>query len=413
MLEAARSAKAVWRRAETFYPGMPAPDLVPIDTWRKLSDRRLAQRRRTDLNRGNAGGYAPLRTVIAEYLNASRGTRCTPDQVIVVSGTRQAFDLAARVLVEENEAIWVEDPGNPDARRVFEAAGAVVTPVPVDQKGLIVSEGVARAPRARLAYVTPSRHYPLGYPMAEARRIELLQWAGSHNSWIIEDAHDSDHRYSGRPEPALQGMSDGRDRVIHVGTFSNAMFASLRLGYMIVPDVVVDAFRAARALSDRHQSTHDQAVLTDFIAEGHFVRHVRRTRVAYAERQECLLDRLSLETDEFIRAAYEPTGMSVVGWLPPAVSDVDLARLLATAGIYAPPLSSFAAEPQPTGALILGYTGFLTPRIKYGAKVMGSTLRTLKRDHQLSRHEPSAFSQAGVTHLPERPAPDEYADLAV
>lgn len=368
-------AKAYWRRPEAFYPGLPALELLPLETWRKLSDKRLAHRRRSDLGYGNPGGYGPLRMVIAEYLTASRGVRCRPEQVIVVSGSQQGIDLATRLLVDDGEDVWIEDPGYGGARSAFVAAGANVIPVPVDQEGMVVSEGVTRAPHARLAYVTPSHQYPLGHPMSMERRRQLLDWAEANNSWIIEDDYDSELRYSGRPQPALQGMAEGRNRVIYVGTFSKALFPSLRLGYMVVPDEHVDAFLVARSLTDRHQATLDQAILADFITEGHFMRHVRRSRVAYAERQECLLDRLAHETPGLITAQPDPAGMSLVGWLPPGVSDTYVAERLAAAGLFAPPLSYYSMEPQPRGALVLGYSGFSPSRIKYGATKLGSTVR--------------------------------------
>ncbi|WP_368680834.1 PLP-dependent aminotransferase family protein (plasmid) [Rhodococcus opacus] len=388
MIAAPAFEKAFWRRPEAFYPGLPALELLPLETWRKLSDKRLAQPRRTYLGYGHPGGYGPLRMVIAEYLSGSRGVRCRPEQVIVVSGSQQGIDLTTRVLVDEDEEIWIEDPGYGGARSVFQAAGADVIPVPVDQDGLVVSEGVARAPHARLAYVTPAHQYPLGHPMSMSRRKELLQWATTNNSWIIEDDYDSEFRYNGRPQPALQGMPGG-NRVIYVGTFSKVLFPSLRLGYIVVPDELIDAFLVARSLSDRHQSTLDQAVLTDFIVDGHFTRHIRRSRVAYAERQECMLDRLAHETPGYIHAAPDPAGMSLVGWLPPGVSDLQLAERLAAGGIYAPPLSYFAMEPQPRGALMLGYTGFAPLRIKFSAKKMGSTVREVLGNRRPPTPRPS------------------------
>ncbi|MUL49412.1 PLP-dependent aminotransferase family protein [Mycobacterium sp. CBMA293] len=381
MMSAPPFAKAFWRRPEAFYPGLPDYDLLPLDTWRKLSDKRLNQPRRTYLGYGNPGGFGPLRLIIAEYLSANRGVRCRPDQVIVVSGSQQGLDLAARVLVDEGDDVWIEDPGYGGARSVYQAVGASVVPVPVDQDGLVVSAGVQRSPHARMAYVTPSHQYPLGHPMSTMRRQELLQWATTNESWIIEDDYDSEFRYSGRPQPALQGMSNGGDRVIYIGTFSKVLFPSLRLGYLVVPDELVDAFLMARSLTDRHQSTLDQAILADFIADGHFTRHVRRSRVAYAERQQCMLDRLAQETPGLIHATQDPAGMSLVGWLPPEVSDVRLADKLAAAGIYAPPLSYYAMEPQPRGALMLGYTGFAPLRIKFSAMKLGATVREALGNH--------------------------------
>jgi GntR family transcriptional regulator/MocR family aminotransferase len=367
--------KAFWRRPEPFYPGLPDYDLLPLDTWRKLSDKVLGQPRRTYLGYGSPGGYWPLRMVIAEYLAASRGVRCRAEQVIIVSGSQQGIDFATRVLVDEGEDIWMEDPGYDGARSVFRAAGANVVPVPVDHEGMIVSEGIARAPHGRLAYITPSHQYPLGHPMSISRRRELLAWATANQAWIIEDDYDSEFRYSGRPQPALQGMQDGSNRVIYVGTFSKVLFPSLRLGYMVVPEKLIYALLAARSLSDRHQSTLSQAVLTDFIVGGHFVRHVRRSRVAYAERQECMLVRLAHEAPGLIQASSDPAGMSLVGWLPPGVPDLNVAERLAAVGIYAPPLSYFAMEEQPRGALVLGYTGFTPHRIRFGARKLGATIR--------------------------------------
>jgi GntR family transcriptional regulator/MocR family aminotransferase len=381
MVAARPFEKAFWRRPEAFYPGLPAYELLPLETWRKISSKLLAQPRRAYLDYGKAGGYGPLRVAVAEYLSASRGVRCRPEQVIIVSGSQYGIDLATRVLVDEGEEVWIEDPGYRGARSVFQAAGVSVVPVPVDQDGLVVSEGLARAPLARLAYVTPSHQYPLGHPMAMSRRKELLNWATTNNSWIIEDDYDSEFRYSGRPQPALQGTAHGGNRVIYVGTFSKVLFPSLRLGYMVVPDELVDAFLAARSLSDRHQSTLDQAVLADFMADGHLMRHIRRSRLAYAERQECMLKWLSLETPGYIRAEADPAGMSLVGWLTPEVSDLHLAERLAAAGIYASPLSYFAIEPQPRGALLLGYTGFASHQIKFGVKKLGSTAREVLGSH--------------------------------
>jgi GntR family transcriptional regulator/MocR family aminotransferase len=398
MVAAPAFTKAPWRRPDAFFPGLPDYDLVPLNTWRKLSDKQLSQLERTHLGYGHPGGFGPLRIVIAEYLSASRGLRCRPEQVIVVSGSQQGIDLATRVLVDEGEQVWMEDPGYGGARGVFEATGASVVPVPVDEDGLVVSEGLARAPHARLAYVTPSHQYPLGYPMSLTRRKELLAWANANESWIIEDDYDSEFRYSGRPQPALQGMANGGDRVIYMGTFSKVLFPSLRIGYMVVPENLIDAFLVARSLTDRHQSTLDQAVLADFIVEGHFMRHVRRSRVAYAERQEYMLNRLAMEVPGLIQANPDPAGMSLVGWLPTGISDRQVAERLAGVGIYTPPLSYFAAEHQPQGALILGYTGFAPLRIKFGVKKLAVTVREYVHDLRVAdtRLNPATLAPTGT-----------------
>jgi GntR family transcriptional regulator / MocR family aminotransferase len=375
MASAPTFQKTFWRRPEAFYPGLPDYDLFPLDVWRKLNGSRLAHPPHTYLGYGQPGGFGPLRAIIAEYLAANRGVQCRPEQVIIVSGSQQGIDLTTRVLVDEGEEIWMEDPGYAGARGLFDAAGAKVVPVSVDRDGMIVADGVVRAPHARLAYVTPSHQYPLGHTMSPARRRELLAWATENRAWIIEDDYDSEIRYSGRPQPALQGMASDQSCVIYIGTFSKVLFPSLRTGYMIVPEELVDAFLAARSLSDRHQSTLDQAILADFIVDGHLMRHLRRTRAAYAERQECMLEELGREVAGLIHAAADPAGMSLVGWLPPGVSDLHLAERLAAAGIYAPPLSYFSMQPQPRGALLLGYTGFSPEAIRYGMKKFGAVVR--------------------------------------
>lgn len=384
MISAPPVPKAFWRRPEAFYPGLPAFELLPLDTWRKLSDRRLSSPKRGYLGYGHPGGFGPLRMVIAEYLSASRGVLCRPEQVIVVSGSQQGLDLATRVLVDEGESVWIEDPGYRGARSAFHAAGAKVVPVPVDREGMRVQDGITTAPDARLAYVTPSHQYPLGHTMSKERRTDLLAWAAKNGSWVIEDDYDSEFRYTGRPLSAMQGMPGG-DRVIYLGTFSKVLFPSLRLGYMVVPEDLIDAFLIARSLSDRQQSTLEQAILTDFISEGHFMRHIRRSRVAYAERQDCMLERLRHEAPGLITATADPAGMSLVGWLPDGVSDTVVAERLAAAGIYAPPLSYFAARQQERGALLLGYTGFAPPRIKFGMRKLGAVVReVVGRESQIA-----------------------------
>lgn len=391
MVSAPPVPKAFWRRPEAFYPGLPAFELLPLDTWRKLSDRRLSSPKRGHLGYGHPGGFGPLRMVIAEYLSASRGVICRPEQVIVVSGSQQGLDLATRVLVDEGESVWIEDPGYRGAQSAFHAAGAKVVPVPVDQDGLRVRDAIAMDADARLAYVTPSHQYPLGHTMSKERRTDLLTWAAEHKSWVIEDDYDSEFRYSGRPLSAMQGMPGG-DRVIYLGTFSKVLFPSLRLGYMVVPDDLIDAFLVARSLSDRQQSTLEQAILTDFISEGHFMRHIRRSRVAYAERQECMLERLQQEAPGLITATADPAGMSLMGWLPEGVSDTVVAERLAASGIYAPPLSYFSAQQQERGALLLGYTGFAPPRIKFGMKKLGAVVREV-----VGRESQIAHSQVAST----------------
>ncbi len=251
--------------------------------------------------------------------------RCEASQVIVVNGAQQAVDLAARVLLDPGDTAWVEDPGYQGARGALIAAGIRLAPVPVDAEGLDVRRGARAAPGARLVYVTPSHQYPLGVTMSLNRRLALLEWASASGAWILEDDYDSEYRYAGRPLAALQGL-DTAGRVIYVGTFSKVLFPALRLGYLVVPPELVDAFVAARALADRHSPSVTQAALADFIDGGHFARHVRRTRALYAERQAALVRAAQRTLGGLLEVAPAEAGMHLMGWLPVGVDDRVAAR---------------------------------------------------------------------------------------
>jgi GntR family transcriptional regulator/MocR family aminotransferase len=269
---------------KAFRPGIPALDAFPYELWARLMARRWRRPQRALLGYGDPAGYRPLREAIAAYLGEARAVRCRAEQVIVVAGSQQALDLTARMLLDEGEGAWIEDPGYLGARGALVGAGARLAPIPVDGEGLDVAAGEVSSPAARLVYVTPSHQYPFGVTMSLPRRLALLKWASQAGAWVIEDDYDSEYRYAGRPLAALQGL-DSEGRVIYLGTFSKVLFPALRLGYMVVPPDLVDAFMAARALSDRHCPVLDQAALADFIGDGHFARHIRRMRALYAERQ--------------------------------------------------------------------------------------------------------------------------------
>jgi GntR family transcriptional regulator/MocR family aminotransferase len=276
--------------------------------------------------------------------------------VIVVNGSQQALDLAARVLLDPGDAVWLEEPGYLGARAALVGAAARIVPVPLDREGLSVTEGERDAPSARMVCVTPSHQYPTGVTMSAGRRLSLLQWAARADAWILEDDYDSDFRYASRPLACLQGMDAG-GRVVYIGTFSKTLFPALRLGYLIVPLHVAGAFRAARAVCDRHSPTIDQAVLADFIGEGHFGRHVRRMRALYEERQVALVDAgRALEGLIDIRPA--EAGLHLVGWLPPGVSDRPAAAALKGEGVEALAFSPHYIRSTERDALLLGYAAF-------------------------------------------------------
>jgi GntR family transcriptional regulator / MocR family aminotransferase len=291
----------------------------------------------------------------------------------VVSGSQQALDLAARVLLDPGDAVWVEDPGYMGARGALSGAGARLVPVPVDGEGLEVAEGIAREPGARLTCVTPSHQYPLGVTMSLGRRLELLGWANRSGAWVVEDDYDSEYRYTGRPLEALQGL-DGEGRVLYVGTFSKVLFPALRLGYLVVPPDLIDAFVSARELTDRHPPTVDQVVLADFISEGHFVRHLRRMRALYAGRQAALVEEAARELGGLLDVYPTAAGMHLVGWLPEGVDDREATRRAANFGVEAPPVSLYGSLPGGRGGLMLGYAAFAEGEMRGGVRRLAAAL---------------------------------------
>lgn len=364
------------RAQRAFEVGVPAFDAFPQIVWGRLMGQCWRHLHTQLLDYQDLAGFRPLREAIATYVGAARGVQCAAGQVIVVAGAQQAVDLAARVLLDPGDAAWIEDPGYLGARGVLVAAGARLTPVPVDEEGLRVDAGVERCPDARLAFVTPSHQFPLGITMSLRRRLTLLKWANDNNAWIIEDDYDSEYRYAERPLPALQGL-DAAGRVIYAGTFSKVLFPGLRLGYLVVPQDLVDAFVRARMFSDIHPPALEQAVLAEFMAEGHFARHVRRMRALYAERQAALVHAASRELAGLLELAPAAAGMHLVGWLPQGVNDRVAVQRAAAQGVWTSPLSLFGIEPVRHHALLLGYTAVDAREIVAGVHRLARALRSV------------------------------------
>jgi GntR family transcriptional regulator / MocR family aminotransferase len=310
-------------------------------------------------------GYPPFREAIAEYLGTVRGVRCEPSQILVTTGSQQALQLAAQVLLDPNDRICVEEPGYPGARQAFLSAGAQLVPIRVDRDGINVAEITRRGRDVRAAYVTPSHQYPMGMAMSAARRMLLLNWAVRSGAWIIEDDYDSEYRFASRPIASLQGL-DTDGRVIYIGTFSKVLFPALRLGYVVVPRDLVAAFSAARDAADIFSSILYQMVLTDFIREGHFARHIRRMRMLYMERRRALVKAIRLHVGHLLEVMGAEAGLHLVALLPRGINDVLVSRNAARKNISAIPLSSCYLRPPTRGGLILGYGGTNLRQIEDG-----------------------------------------------
>lgn len=355
-----------------FRVSLPALECFPTKVWSALVHRHLRHQTRQMMAYGEAAGHWPLREAIAEYLGAARAVRCEPSQVLITTGCQQGIHLAAQVLLDAGAHVWFEEPGYPGARQALRMAGAQIVPVPVDEEGLDVAEGIRRDRRARAAYVTPSHQYPLGMTMSASRRMQLLNWAARSGAGIIEDDYDSEFRFGARPFPSLQGL-DVSARVIYVGTFSKVMFPALRLGYVVVPANLVRAFTTLRDASDQFSSTLYQLVMTDFIREGHFARHIRRMRILYMERRKALVEAIGNKLNGDLEVVGSEAGMHLVALLPHGANDVAISTNAKEKGISVMPLASCYLKRCVRPGLILGYGGTDARQIDQGVR----TLKTL------------------------------------
>lgn len=356
-----------------FRVGLPALDHLPLGVWSKLVRRHWRGPPNDLLAYGDPMGYLPFREAIAEYLGVFRGVRCEASQIMITTGSQQALQLIAHVLLDPGCRVWMEEPGYPGAHQALSMAAARLSPVPVDQEGMDVAQGIQRWPDARAVYVTPSHQFPLGTTLSAARRLALLNWAARSGAWIIEDDYDSEFRFSGRPVPALQGL-DAEARVIYIGTFSKVLFPALRLGYMVLPKDLGEAFCVARDATDTFSSPLYQLVMADFLREGHFARHIRRMRKLYMQRRTALVQAIGKYIPEGLRIVASDTGMHLAAWLAPGVDDVAVSSSAAGKGVSVRPLSQCYLQPPGSSGLIFGYGGASVPQINVGIRELKSIL---------------------------------------
>jgi GntR family transcriptional regulator/MocR family aminotransferase len=339
------------------------PDLnhFPLAIWRKLSMRRLRTAVPALFDYAEQpAGYLPLRKEIAAYVARSRAVRCNPKQVVILNGSAQAIDLCARLLLDAGDEVAIENPCYQGARRIFTASGARLRPVRVDQDG-IITEDLGK--QARLVYVTPSHQFPAGVSLSLARRLELIEWARLHKAILIEDDYDSEYRYSGPPVPALQGLANGVP-VIYIGTFSKVMFPSLRIGYVIAPEQLVAPLGRAKWLADRHSPLLDQAVLSDFIAEGYLERHIRRMRRLYGRRRAALIEALDRHFGDGVKIRGDAAGMHLMV----RFDDHRIGERAADAGVQLAGSSSHYLSGAPRGEFIFGFSAIDERTIREGVR---------------------------------------------
>jgi len=359
-----------WRHGwGAFGVHQPALDEFPFRTWGGLVARHSLSPRAGAIHHVDPLGRERFREIISDYLRTSRGVRCDPEQIMIVSGSQQALEIASRVLLDAGDTAWVEEPGYRLTHAVLMGAGCQMAPVPVDDEGMDVAAGIKRFPKARVAFVTPSHQYPLGVTMSASRRLQLLNWAHSAGAWIIEDDYDSEYRYGSMPIASLQGL-DRNSRVIYIGTFSKVLFASLRLGYMVVPPDLVEPFRKVRFAMDIFPPYLYQEVLTDFIKEGHFARHIRRMRLLYGVRRTALEKCIREEFDDKVKIQGAKAGMHMAVALPAGLHDVEIAQRAAQNRVWLWPLSTNYLGKKKRHGFILGFGSAPAEHIPHAVRRM-------------------------------------------
>ncbi len=350
-----------------FATGLPAIDEFPWRDWARISARVFRERPAAALAYGDPQGLPELRAAIADHLGAARGIVCEPDQIVVVSGSQQGIDLTARVVAAPGDAAWFEEPGYGAARAALAAARLRVALVPADGDGIDVARGIAVAPEARLAVVTPSYHYPLGATLSLPRRRALLAWAHATGAWILEDDYYGDYRFAGRPQTPLHAL-DRNERVLYLGTFSKMLAPGLRLGYLVAPRPLVARLTELKSASDRYTPGLMQLVLARFIAEGRLAAHVRRMRAVYRDRRTALLAALARHAGDVLDVGEPPdAGLHIAVRLLPEVDDVAISQAARAQSVAAAPLSAYYARSPRVRGFVLGFAN--TPAAEAGPAV--------------------------------------------
>lgn len=356
-----------------FGVGQVAVDQFPLAIWSNLVARRSRNMDAKSFHYGDQMGSKSLRETIASYLRTARSVHCEAKQVMIVGGSQQALEISARVLLDRESSVWMEEPGYRLARHAFALTGCRLVPVPVDEEGMDVAAGIQRCRKARVAFVTPSHQFPLGVTMSASRRFQLLDWAQNTGSWIIEDDYDSEYRYESLPIACLQGL-DAHARVIYIGTFSKVLFPSLRLGYVVMPSDLIERSQTIRRAMDIGPPTFFQEVLSDFIEEGHFARHIRRMRVLYRERRTALVDSIRKELGSMVEVLGDEAGMHLAVTLRSGGSDLEIAEQAARQNLWLWPLSPSYLGEVPRPGFILGFGSTVVTEIPRAVRKLRNLL---------------------------------------
>src|SRR4051812_12757586 len=329
--------------------GVPAQQTIPA----KLFARNCSSPVRAALSAPaiypDPRGELELRREIAAYLAIARGIDCSPSQVVVTGGFSSGLGLALRVLGLEGRKAWVENPGFPFTRRGLELAGLSLVPIPVDAEGMDIDDGLTHASDAALVVITPGQQAPLGSTLSLSRRLRLLDWAAQQGAWGIEDDYLSELPLKGRATPALASL-DRAGRVIHIGSFSKTLTPALRLGFLVAPLPLAARFAEVAACLAPAPGPAVQLATAAFMRDGHYLRHLRRTKRVYAAQRDALLNCLQRRAKDVATA-----GLAVLLRLPDRAPDLSIAKEALAFGLAPAPLSLWYASPASArSGLLLG-----------------------------------------------------------
>jgi GntR family transcriptional regulator/MocR family aminotransferase len=358
----------------SFVPAVAALDEFPIAIWERLRAQVLAQKGAHLLQYASSRGDPNLRKALATYLCDYRGARCHPDQIIITAGTQQAMMISAMALVNQGEVAWIEDPGFYQARRTFGFAGAMVVPRPVDREGITIARS-SKQRSPKIIYVTPSHQFPLGMTMSLARRTALIDFARACNAYIFEDDHNSEFRYTGPPLPCLQGL-DNVGRVIYSGTMSKILYPSLRLGYILAPEQLVEPMIKIRAVMDQHSPAIDQATLARFLTEGFLLSHIKRMRKLYSDRRAFFIQEFNNLLSKYFILEIPEAGLHFVAWVRQKEHMPLITRVCTEIGIRPSPLSSCFMKAEPEPALTFGFAAWSRAQIREGLRKFVAALNS-------------------------------------
>ena len=363
-----------------FNPALPDLNLIPFFKWNRIVKKTLHYHHNA-MDYSNASGFPPLREVLANSLYLTRGVNCDPDQIIICASSEQAIKRIVFLLLDQSDCVWFGEPGMHSRRHAFRTAGVTTLTVPIDSEGARVDQAYKYGKKAKLAYVFPWLHYPQNITMSLSRRLELLKWASSNNSWILEDGFGSEFNYVGRVPPSIQSL-DIEQRVLYMGSFSMTLFPALRLSYIIVPKSLISTAKKIARL-EQSVSTVLQPALAQFIAEGHYIAHIRKMRKVYHRRQKFLTSFLQQKLGDTISISGVNGGLNFMLNLPPSISDKKLSKTLSLKNIIAHPLSDYYLE-KPTdnknhSALVLGFACSSRTQLEKSAKILKKEIQKVLR----------------------------------